>query len=215
MPIPVADLLSDVRESISDTDLPYRYSDAFILRKINQSVQRMVIKRPDLFSEVYVLTCVAGPLQAAPADAVRVMDVLANSAGRAVKEINQEVLDLTLPTWESLTPGPANDWMRYPRDPNRFYLYPAATAGDTVTILYAKTPAAVTSTASSIPLPLAYQPAVIDGTVWLLESVDAEHVESGRAKMFQDSFYSMLDFGLTARRITDSDTAALPPEEQV
>lgn len=215
MPIPVADVLSDVRESVSDTSLPYRYSDAFILRKINQTVQRMVVKRPDLFCDVHQITCVAGSLQSAPGDSVRVMDVLANSAGRAIKEINQEVLDLTLPSWESLTPGLANDWMRYPRDPNRFYVYPAAVAGDTLTIVYAKTPAALTSTAGTILLPLAYQPVVIDGTVWLLESIDAEHVESGRAKMFQDSFYAMLDFGLTARRITDTDTAALPREEQV
>jgi len=215
MPIPVAELLNDIRESVSDTQIQYRYSDAHILRKINQTVQRMVVKRPDLFCEVYSLTCVAGSLQTAPADSVRIMDVLANSAGRAVKEINQEVLDLTLPNWEALTPGPANDWMRYPRDPNRFYVYPTATPGDTLTILYAKTPAAVASTTDSIPLPLAYSPVLVDGTVWLLESVDAEHVESGRAKMFQDSFYGMLDFGLTARRITDTDAAALPREEQV
>lgn len=215
MPIPVADVLLDVRESVSDTSLPYRYSDAFILRKVNQTVQRMVVKRPDLFCDVHVLTCVAGSLQSAPADSVRVMDVLSNSANKAVKEINQEVLDLTLPNWENLTPGPATDWMRYPRDPNRFYVYPAAVNADTLTILYAKTPTALTLSSTNIPLPLAYQPAVVDGTLWLLESIDAEHVESGRAKMFQDSFNAVLDSGMVARRLTDTDNAALPKEEQV
>jgi hypothetical protein len=143
------------------------------------------------------------------------MDVIANSAGRAVKEINQEVLDLTQPTWETLPAGPATDWMRYPRDPNRFYVYPAATAGDTLTVLYAKTPAALTMSSANIPMTLAYQPAIVDGTIWLLEAIDAEHVESGRAKMYQDSFNNMLSAGLTARRIADTDTAALPKEEQV
>lgn len=215
MPIPVADVIADVRESVSDTSLPNRYSDAFILRKINQTVQRMVVKRPDIFCDVHILTCVAGSLQSAPVDSVRVMDVLSNSANKAVKEINQEVLDLTLPNWENLTPGPATDWMRYPRDPNRFYVYPAAVAGDTLTILYAKTPIALTTTTGSIPIALAYQPAVVDGVIWLLESIDAEHVESGRAKMFQDSFYMTLDNSTNARRITDTDNAALPKEEQV
>ena len=215
MPIPVADVIVDVRESVSDTSIPVRYSDSFILRKINQTVQRAVVLRPDLFCDVHVLTCVAGSLQSAPVDSVRIMDVIANSTGRAVKEINQEVLDLTQPTWEGLPAGPANDWMRYPRDPNRFYVYPAAVAGDTLTILYAKTPATLTLASANIPLTLAYQPAIVDGTIWLLESIDAEHVESGRAKMFQDSFNGLMTAGLSARRIADTDTAALPKEEQV
>lgn len=214
MPIPVADVVEMVRESISDTTAPYRYSDGFILRRINQAVQRAVVLRPDLFTDVYALTCVAGSLQSAPADSVRVMDVLANSDGRAVKEINQEVLDLTLPTWENTPAGPATDWMRYPRDPNRFYVYPSAIAGAQLTILYAKTPVAVTTVSGNIPMALAYQPAITDCVIWLAEAIDAEHVESGRAKMFQDSFTNQLTAGLSARRITDTDSAALPREEQ-
>lgn len=215
MPIPVADVMADVRDSISDATVPYRYSDAFILRKIDQTLGRAVVLRPDLFTELHVLSCVAGTLQSAPSDSVRIMDVVANSTGRAVKEINQEVLDLTLPTWESLPPGPATEWMRYPRDPNRFYVYPAAVGGESLTILYAKTPATITSTAGTIPMTLAYKPALVDGTVWLMESIDAEHVESGRAKMFQDSFNSLLTAGLSARRIADTTNAALPREEEV
>lgn len=214
MSFTVADVIVDVREMIQDTMTPYRYDDAFIARKVSQVVRRMAILRPDLFTEIATITCVAGTIQATPSDSVRIMDVLTNTAGVAVKEVNQEVLDLMVPTWETLTPGPSTNWMRYPRSPNRFYVYPAATITDTLKIVYAKCPATLTAP-STVPLQDAYSSTVVDGTCWLMESIDAEHVESGRAKMFQDSFLAAMSSGLQARRITDTDTAAGPASDEV
>lgn len=214
MSFTVPDVIADVRELIQDTLSPYRYSDDFLARKISQTVRRVTVLRPDLFTEITTITCVAGSMQSPPADSVRIMDVLTNTSGAAVKEVNQEVLDLMVPAWEALTPGPAVNWMRYPRSPNRFYVYPAATVSDTLEIVYAKCPAVMT-TASTIPLQDVYYPAIVDGTCWLMESIDAEHVESGRAKMFQDSFLQALTGSLQARRITDTDMAAGPATDEV
>lgn len=58
-------------------------------------------------------------------------------------------------------------------------------------------------------------PVLVDGVCWVVEAVDAEHVEAGRAKMFKDSFTESLTVGLQARRITDTDAAAGPAEEVV
>lgn len=210
----VSEVLLDVRELIQDTAVPYRYDDTFIVRKVNQVVRRMALLRPDLFTEITTITCVAGSLQSPPADSVRIMDVLTNTVGTAVKEVNQEVLDLMVPGWENLTPGPTTNWMRYPRSPNRFYVYPAATVSDTLEIVYAKCPVTL-SIGSIVPVQDAYQPVVIDGTCWIMEAIDAEHVESGRAKMFQESFMAGITGSMQARRITDTDMAGGPAEDEV
>lgn len=214
MSFTVAEIIADVRDEIQDTVIPYRYSDGFIVRKLNQVMRRAAILRPDLFVVVEPLACAAGSLQTAPADSIRLLDALSNTNGRAIKEVSQEVLDMMVPTWEALAPGPAINWMRYPRDPNRFYVYPAATAIDTLTITYARCPATLSYT-DTIVMQDVYSPVITDGTVWLMESIDAEHVESGSAKMHQDSFLSGLSAGLTSRRITDVGTAGLPPEEVI
>jgi hypothetical protein len=78
--------------------------------------------------------------------------------------------------------------------------------------VYARSPATLTI-ASVVPLPDAYEPSVIDGTCWLMEAIDAEHVESGRAKMFKDAFEGALTAGLTARQLTDADAAGVQREE--
>lgn len=216
MSFTVDDVITDVRELIQDTSgtVTTRYSDAFIARKVNQVVRRSVLMRPDLFTQRTTLILASGSLQSAPSDSVRVLDVMSNSAGDAVKEVSQDVLDMMVPTWNSLTAAPPLNWMRFPRDPNRFYVYPKATGGDTIDFMYVKCPAML-SGSDTIPLQDAYYPAIVDGTVWLMESVDAEHVESGRAKMFQESFKEQLTAGLAARRLTDDAGAALPKEEVI
>lgn len=212
MSFTVQDVVTEARELLLDNLLPYRYSDEYIVRKVNQILKRMVIARPDLFTTITNITCVAGSIQSAPSDSVRLMDVLTNSAGVAVKEINQEVLDLMFPNWGNGAAGPATNWMRYPRDPNRFYLYPVAAGGETLEIVYAR--CLPTYTASgTVGIQDAYFPVVLDGVCWMMESLDAEHVESGRAKMFRDSYDAALGAGLVARRITDTSTGGLPQEE--
>jgi hypothetical protein len=212
MSFTAADIVLEAREMLLDETAPYRYSDNFIVRKINQVLRRMVIVRPDLFSTVSPMTCVAGTLQACPADSVRLMDVALNSANRAVKEINQEVLDLMFPDWSGDAGGPATNWMRYPRDPNRFYVYPPAAGGETLTIVYAKsTPTYLLG--DTVALQDAYFPVLLDGVCWLMESMDAEHVESSRAKMFKDAYESALGAGLTARKITDTEEAGMAKNE--
>lgn len=214
MSFTVAEVLADVRELIQDTQSPYRYSDAFVIRKINQTVRRCVIMRPDLFINTTTMSCVAGSLQTAPADSARFMDVLANQSGDTVKEVSQDVLDTMYPTWGNIASAAATNWMRYPRDPNKFYVYPPAAGGAVIQIAYAKTPAMLIST-DIVPIQDVYYPTIVDGTVWIMESVDAEHVESGRAKMFQDSFKEQLTAGLTARRIVDNATGGEPKDEVI
>ena len=212
MSFTVADIVTEARDLLLDTLAPFRYSDAFIVRKVNQAVRRMCILRPDLFVVHTNITCVAGTLQSAPSDSVRLIDVVSNNDGSAVKEISQDTLDLMIPTWSAGAPSVALNWIRYPRDPNRFYVYPPAAGTETLGLVYARSPATLTI-ASVVPLPDAYEPSVIDGTCWLMEAIDAEHVESGRAKMFKDAFEGALTAGLTARQLTDADAAGVQREE--
>lgn len=212
MSFTVADVIVDAREVLSDTLAPFRYSDDFIVRKVNQALRRMCVVRPDLFAIHTAITCAAGTLQSAPADSMRLMDVVTNAAGIALKEINQDTLDLMIPSWGNSTSAPATNWMRYPRDPNRFYVSPAQGGGELLNVVYARSPATLTA-GDIVPLPDAYMPTVLDGTSWLMESIDVEHADSGRADKFRSAFENALTAGLTVRRLTDADAAGLTDKE--
>jgi hypothetical protein len=212
MSFTVADVVVELRELVLDETVPFRYSDDFLVRKVNQVLRRMVIVRPDLFTAVETITTVAGALQSCPADSVRLMDVTLNEDNRVPKEVNQDVLDMMFPKWNDGAQGPTENWMRFPRDPNRFYVYPPSVGGETLTIAFAKSTPTY-EIGDTIQLQDAYFPAVVDGASWLVEMIDAEHAESGRAKVFKDAYDGALAAGLAVRKLTDDEDAAAPKRE--
>jgi hypothetical protein len=209
-----ADIIREVREQVQDTRPSPRYSDDYLLRMVNQAVKRVAILRPDLFADIGVVTCVAGAIQTAPADSIRMIEVLTAGDGAVVKEVNRETQDLMFITWQSGASGFARDWMRHVRSPNRFFVSPPSPAGQPLTVEYARTPEDCATAADTIPfLSAVYKPCLVDCVVWLVESVDDEHVNSGRARMFMDSFLQALGFTAQNKAVTDVESSNLPPEQ--
>jgi hypothetical protein len=64
-------------------------------------------------------------------------------------------------------------------------------------------------------VPDSFLTTVVDGTVYLAESVDNEHVDSGRAKLFYDSFVQSLGVNAQSRVITDTEEGGLDPKQVV
>jgi hypothetical protein len=207
-------VVTEVRRMVQDTLSPQRYDDATILGFANQALQRICAYRPDLFSTVATLSCNPGTVyQTAPSDSARIMEVFNVVAGGAVKEVNRETMDQMYPSWVSDAAGPCVNWMRHPRNPNRFFIYPQAPSGQELQIEYAQSPPTYTGVQTVALLPDAYFPAVVDCTVWLLESVDSEHVNSGRAQMFKDQFLQGLGLTVQSKPVTDTEPGGLPAEE--
>lgn len=199
------DVITEVRRLVQDQRTSYRYSDDHILGVINQVLRRIALIRPDLFAYTATVTCVVGATQSAPADSIRIIDVAqADPLAGVVAEVSQETLDLMFSTWRAGTTGPARNWMRSVRNPNQFYVYPPSAAGQELAVEYAKSPKVHVVAEPVELISDAYFPVVVDGTVWLLESVDNEHVNSGRAKMFQDSFVQSLGVTVQNKPVTDT-----------
>jgi hypothetical protein len=105
--------------------------------------------------------------------------------------------------------------MRHVRNPNRFFVYPAPVAGTVLVGEYAQTPPDYTLD-QEVTFPTdAYFPVVVDGTVFLAESIDNEHVNSNRAKLFQDAFVQALGVGLQSRTVTDTEEGGLDPRQVI
>jgi hypothetical protein len=105
--------------------------------------------------------------------------------------------------------------MRHVRNPNKFFIYPKAPASQVLIGEYAQTPPNYAGSATVALLPDAFFPVVVDGTVFLAESVDNEHVNSNRAQLFQQSFTQALGVSAQARAITDTEEAGLPKDQVI
>lgn len=210
------EIITEVRALIQDTRAPQRYSDAVLLGFVNQTLKRMVMIRPDLFALIGDIPTTADTvLQSLPADSMRLIEIFQVKDGSAVTEASRDMLDQMAPTWVSDPAGTPVNFMRHVRNANRFFVYPRPTAGVVLVGEYAQTPPDYALSDTIDLLPDSYFTAVVDGTVYLAESVDDEHVNSGRAKLFQDSFLATLGASLQARSVTDTEEGAMRANEVV
>ena len=195
------DVITEVRRIIQDTNTPFRYSDDVLLGFANQALKRIAVLRPDLFAFIGDITCTDGEVvQSTPSDSIRLIEIYSVKNGNGIIETNREALDQAYPTWMNDPAAAAVNFMRHVRNPNKFFIYPKAPAGQILVGEYAKTPPDYTGTQTVELIPDAYFPVVIDATVFIAESVDNEHVNSNRAQLFQQSFTQAL--GVAAQSLS-------------
>lgn len=213
------DIISQVRVMLQDTSTVsslQRYSDDTLLGFVNQTLKRIAVLRPDLFAYIGEIPCTSGSvLQSMPSDSLRVMEIFQLKAGSGVRETNREILDQTYPEWVSETAGPCVNWMRHVRNANKFFVYPKAPSGQILIGEYSQIPKDYTLIETINLIPDAYLPVVVDGVLFLAESIDNEHVNSNRAQLFQQAFFQSLGSSIQARTMTDTENAGLQDKEVI
>lgn len=208
-------VITEVRRLIQDENTPVRYSDATLLGFVNQTLKRMAMLRPDLFTTVADIPTVSGQVyQAIPAAGSRLVEIFGVSGGNAIEEVNRDEFDRAYPAWQSDSAGTPTKYMRHTRNPKGFFLYPRPQAGVQLLAEYVVSPPDYTLLQAIINPADEYFSTIVDGTVFLAESVDNEHVSSGRAKLFYDLFVQSLGVSGQARELTDTERSGIstPPE---
>lgn len=209
------DIITDVRLLIQDTKVTYRYSDATLLRFVNQTIRRMVMLRPDLFTTVTTISTTQNVSeQSLPSTAVRLVEIFRVQSGTSIEEVSRDYFDRLYPAWTTDAAGTPTKYMRHPRNPRAYFLYPRPTNGIVLIGEYVVAPPTYTLTDPIAVLPDAYFSALVDGTVFLAESVDNEHVSTGRAKLFLESFVQSLGVDLQSRVVTDTESGAVGATER-
>lgn len=210
------DVVTEARRLLQDISAPQRYSDTVLIGFANQTLKRMSVLRPDLFAYIGEIPTTAGAvIQSPPSDSIRIVEIFQVKDGSGITEVDRNALDQTYPGWMNDAAGPTVNWMRHVRNPNKFFIYPKAPAGQVLIGEYAQTPPNYTGAQTVELIPDAFFPVVVDGTVFLAESVDNEHVNSNRAQLFQQSFTQALGVSAQARSLTDTEEAGLAKEQVI
>jgi hypothetical protein len=216
--VTLQEAIDEARKLLQDTNTSadlQRFSDADLTGYGNQVLKRMALMRPDLFAYMGTVACTENEiLQSAPSDSIRLFEVFRIQDGNALREVNRETMDQTYPAWRTTTAAAATAWMRHPRNQNKFFIYPQAPADQTLIVEYAQSPSDYAIGDTIALLSDSYLPALIDGIVWLAESIDNEHVTSQRAQMFQQSFVQQLQANMESRMVTDNERGGLDKKDE-
>lgn len=199
-------IIEQVRRLIQDEVSPFRYSDTMLLGFVNQVLKRMAMVRPDLFIDSgNIPTIQDSAYQTLPSDGAVLVEIFGVTGGAAIEEVDRDLLNRTDPNWINATSGTPKKYVRNTRNRRSFFLYPRPQFGVQLVAEYSVVPPDYTINQTILQPSQEFFPAIVDGTVFLAEAIDNEHVDTGRAKLFLDSFTSALGISGQARVLTDRE----------
>lgn len=190
----VIDVLDRCETILQDTTNT-RWSKQELLNWLNDAQLAIVSRRPDTYITNQAFTCAAGTKQSLPADGLRLMRVVRNKAGKAVRRIEERVLDDQVPEWHVNADAATVEHFVYDElDPKTFYLYPAPAADVEVDIVYSVAPPAIaiadfSTDVTTITLDDSYLNPIIDWILYRAYSKDADYTSNAqRAQMHLEAF---------------------------
>lgn len=176
-----SDIIDRARIVLNDAD-GVRWLDAELLKWINDGQRVIALVRPDASVGMVTKTLDAGTKQTIPNDGLRLLDVVKNGAGRAVRHVDRDILDTQNPNWHNET-GVASvkNFIYDNRNPKVFYVYPPAGSGGTAATLdlvYSKNPTDVTTTGSTVDVADIYADPLLNYVLHRAYSKDAEFAQN-------------------------------------
>ena len=199
MAVAVADIITRAQTILQDVT-GTRWPTPELLNWLNDSYKEIVQVRPDLYPVTDPsFACVAGTRQSAPTGALRMIDVVRNGGGakRAVRLIDRRILDDQLPSWHSQAgTTEIQHWMFDPRSPREFLVYPPASSGATLEIVYSAVPAAHASATGNIAIVDSYANVMLDYMLYRAYTKDAEYTaNAARAQAHYSAMQAALSSG--------------------
>lgn len=195
MALTAANVITRAQDTIQD-QTGVRWPEAELLRYLNDGRREICILRPDVYAVVAAVSLVSGTKQSIPADGNRLLDVIRNASGNAIRIVEREILDAQMPDWHTQTAAATKHFMFDERTPRVFYVYPPAVGAASVDIAYAKSPTDITNTADPLTEEDLFAPALVDYVCFRAFSKDAEYAgNTQRAQAHYAQFANTLGVG--------------------
>lgn len=178
-----------------------RWSASEMLDWLNDAQRQIVLLIPEANVVAATLTPVAGTKQVLPTDAARLVRVVRNTGGAAIRLVDQAALDAANPSWHTDTAASiAKNYTFDGRSPKIFYVYPPASGSGSYDILYSQIPAPLALVSANITLDDLYGAAIVDYLLYRAFLKDAEYAaEDTRSQGAWAAFMA----SLTGRRDGD------------
>ena len=144
MTVNVGDLLDSVSTTLLD-QARRTWEQAELVSYLKEALAATANVKPDMYTRQEFMTPVTGISQVIPEDGVALLDVIQNSTGQVVTQVDAGLLDEANRFWPAATRETrVQHYSADPRDPRRFNVTPPADGQGSIQILYGAVPAAVT-----------------------------------------------------------------------
>lgn len=199
MGIPTATLLRRAGVHLLDTDHE-RWKVDELIDWINEGARAIVSRRYDAGSSTENVALVAGSKQTLAADVFRLIDITrnrgtGNDAGRVVKRVDRQLLDVSDPLWHSKTAAAITRQYVYDEkfNPSVFYVSPPAISGNYLEAIVSRFPAEVTSAdGQEVDMTDEFQEPLLNFMLYRCYAKDSEYGDPSKAVAHYQAFTASL-----------------------
>lgn len=194
-----SDIISEVNKQLNDVG-QVTWDEAALFDYIDSAQQMIVSIRPDANSQTTVMQMVAGALQSAPANAIRLLDVTRNmgtdglTAGRQVLACTEEALDLFSFNFSAASQAAVVKNFTYDdRAPRTFYVDPPSDGTGYLEVKISVVPTVITAAGNTLDLRDIYKPHIVQWCMYRAYAIEFDsRTSQNRAAIHESSFYQMM-----------------------
>jgi hypothetical protein len=200
--IPVQDIATRVIDLLLDYDRAddeARWTDAEIIRWINDSRMAIITRRPVACSKIATVPLVAGTYQTIPANGVVLFDLICNMGlsgtvpGRAIRRTDRQNLDDEEFYWhKAAAKAEISQYTFDDRSPKDYFVWPPAVEGATVRMSYSAIPTEVTALDDTLDIGLEVMDAVVNYVAYRAKAKDSQYANAAEAAAFYGAFSDAL-----------------------
>lgn len=190
----VSSTIIDKAQTVLQDVSGVRWSDVELLSWLNDGQRTITLYKPNAYVRNVPFLCAPGTRQALPADCVQLFSVPRNmgatgaNPGRAIRPVEQAMLDARVPNWHSATPAAEVQHFTYSvLSPKTFFVYPPNTGTGYVELSYGAEPPD-TTLGAAISVDNIYSTALIDYVLYRAFSKDTEFADNARASVHFQAF---------------------------
>jgi len=216
-----ANLITRVQDTLQDTTA-VRWSEAELLRYINDAQREIVNFRPEASADHANVQLATGTEQSIPDVGLRLIKVVRNmsatgssaTGAKAIRLVDINILNAQEPDWHDPTvTGDATHgtivkhYVFDEDDPRKYYVYPGVAGNAYVEIVFSRTPTDLANTSATIYIDDIYGNAIVDYVLYRAYMKDAEFASnSQRAGQHYSLFTASLGQGGSAQTILSPNT---------
>lgn len=196
-----------------------RWTKSEMLGWINSAQREVLIYKPNANPVIGTITAVAGSKQSLIAGAIQLLEITRNmgvggaTAGKAITNIDRNILDTTIPGWHAVTPVAATAGVDHyvfdPRFPTIFYVYPPIAATATFEGVWSALPTDLTGNDTAIVGNIfndLYETIILDYVLYRAYSKDSEFTgNANRAAAHYQAFIAALTGKTNAEKVLAPD----------
>lgn len=156
---------------------------------INDGAGEIVLIRPQAGAKTETVALVAGVYQNIPEGGMQLLDVVRSVPGKAIRRTDRSLLDDQVPDWyDAKATTKLRHFMMDDRNPKAFYVYPPASAGAQVELLYSKKPDDISDLADVLDLDESYIGPLLSYVLYRAMAKDSEYANGAVAAAHFEAF---------------------------